>query len=238
MNDMKLYQNDLTKNNHGSIQKWRTIKYPALGTGNTTKHDGQTYLIMNDGTLYGHLYYQSTKNKTAFITGAPGMTEWTPKGWFNFCMMMEKAGTINRFWIFPYYYQRRDAPSRWGFLCANQNDVAEADFPYKYQFKIDGWGVQIMIYLRKFLSKEANNVLDLCETDGHQALQLLHLKFHPIDFWYQTNQCKPVLVQGNLSIAAYSSNYIWFVVNRALILIQKNDIGDEFTQDMFIPNMK
>ena len=29
------------------------------------------------------------------------MTELTPKGWFEFCMMMEKAGTINQVWISP-----------------------------------------------------------------------------------------------------------------------------------------
>ena len=95
-----------------------------------------------------------------------------------------------------------------------------------------------MPYLRKFLPKEAKPVLNLCGTDGHQALQLFHLKFHPIHFRYQTDQCKPVPVQGNLSIDEYTSNYMWYVVNQALVLNQKNDIGDEFTQDMFISNMK
>ena len=117
---------------------------------------------MSDGTLYGHLYYQLTKNKTTFITGAPDMTEWPPKGCVNFCMTVEKAGTINQVWTFPYYYQRRDASSRWGFLCVNQNSVAEADLPYKYKSKIDGWGVQIVTYLFKFLLKEANDVLNVC----------------------------------------------------------------------------
>ena len=107
------------------------MEYPALGTGNTTKHDGQTYLIMNDGTLFSHLDHQSTKNKTAFITGAPDMTGWMPKGWFEFCLTMEKAGAINQVWIFPYYCQRRDAPSIWGFICAGQNDNADANLPYK-----------------------------------------------------------------------------------------------------------
>ena len=45
------------------------VLYHTLNSGNTTKHDGQTYLIMNDGTLSGHLDYQLTKNKTVFITG-------------------------------------------------------------------------------------------------------------------------------------------------------------------------
>ena len=94
--DLKLYHNDLIVDKHNSKQKWRTVEYPALELGNTTKHHGQTYLIMNDGTLFGHLDHQSTKNKTGFITGAPDMTEWTPKGWFKFCMTMEKAGTINQ----------------------------------------------------------------------------------------------------------------------------------------------
>ena len=116
--------------------------------------------------------------------------------------------------------------------------LGRADLTYKYQSKIDGWGVQIMAYLRKFLPKEANDALDLCDTDGHQTLQLFHLKFHSIHFRYQTDQCKTVPVQGNLSIAEYTSNYMWYVVNRALILNQKNDIGDEYTQDMFISNMK
>ena len=74
-NDMKLYHNDLIKDKYGLIQKWRTVEYPALETGNTTKHDGQTYLIMNDGTLYGHVDYQLTENKTAFVTGDPDIIE-------------------------------------------------------------------------------------------------------------------------------------------------------------------
>ena len=95
-----------------------------------------------------------------------------------------------------------------------------------------------MTYLRKFLPKEANEILTQCGTDGHQAVQLLHLKIHPIHFRYQTNQCKTVPIQGNLTINAYTSNYNWYVINRTLILNQKNDISNEHTQDMFISNMK
>ena len=53
--DMKDFYNDLTDDQHGARQYWRTVEYPAIGTGNTKKHAGQTYMVMNDGTLYGHL---------------------------------------------------------------------------------------------------------------------------------------------------------------------------------------
>jgi len=89
------FHNKLTVDQHGARQHWRTVEYPKLGIGNTTKHDGQTYVVMNDGKLYGHLDYQSNKNKSASLSSAMDMTEWTPKGWFNYCMMLEKAGTIN-----------------------------------------------------------------------------------------------------------------------------------------------
>ena len=95
-----------------------------------------------------------------------------------------------------------------------------------------------MSYLNKFLPKEAKPVLDLCGTDGHQALQLFPIKFHPINFWYRIDQCKTVPVQGNLTIDEYNSSYMQFLVNQALVLNEKNDIGNEFTQDMFISNMK
>ena len=166
------------------------------------------------------------------------MTEWSPKEWFEFYPTMEKAGAINQVWIFPYYCQRQHGPSKCGFICADHNDNADADLSYKYQSKIEGWSVQIMTYLRKFLPKEVNEILTQCGTDGHQAVQLLYLKFHPINLQYQTDQCKTVPVQGNLTINAYTSNYNWYVINRALILDQKNDISDEYTQDMFISNMK
>ena len=74
MNNLKLYQNDLTKDKHSVIQKLRTVEYPALGLGNTTKHEGQTYLCMIDGSLFGHLDYQTNKHKSAFLAGAPDMT--------------------------------------------------------------------------------------------------------------------------------------------------------------------
>ena len=136
--DLKLYQNVLTTDKHSAIQQWRTVEYPALGLGNTTKHEGQTYLCMNDGSLFGHLDYQTNKHKSAFLAGAPDMTEWTPKGFYHLCMTMEKAGAINRVWIFPYYCRRRDLERKWGFTCADQDDVAEADLPIKYQSKVDG----------------------------------------------------------------------------------------------------
>ena len=45
-------------------------------------------------------------------------------------------------------------------------------------------------------------------------------------------------VQGNKTSAEYVSEYNWYIINRALILDQKSDINDEFTQDMFISNIK
>ena len=55
-----------------------------------------------------------------------------------------------------------------------------------------------MSYLCKTLQKETKDVLDQCGTDGHEALQLFHIKFHPIQFLFQTDECKTILVQGNL----------------------------------------
>lgn len=70
-------------------------EYPFLGTGNTTKHDDHTYLIMNDDTLFSHLDHELTKIKTAFITSTPDITEWTTKRWFEFILTMEKTGAIS-----------------------------------------------------------------------------------------------------------------------------------------------
>ena len=48
-----------------------------------------------------------------------------------------------------------------------------------------------------------------------------------------------VLVQGNTTVAEYyASVYNWYIINRVLILHQKSDITDKFTQDVFISNMK
>ena len=115
--------------------------------------------------------------------------------------------------------------------------LVDADLPYKYQSKIDGWGVQVMTYLREFFPKETNKIITQCRTDSHQAVKLIYLKLYSIHFRYQTDQCKTMPVQGNLTINAYTSNYNWYVINRALILDQKNDISDENTQDMFISNI-
>ena len=105
--DLVLYSNVLTTDKHGAVQQWRTVEYPA-NVGNTTKHEGQTYLCMIDGSIFGHLDYQNNKHKSAFLAGAPDMTEWTPRGFYHLCMTMEKAGAINQVWIFPYYCRRRD----------------------------------------------------------------------------------------------------------------------------------
>ena len=95
-----------------------------------------------------------------------------------------------------------------------------------------------MAYLCKTLLKEAKDVLNQCGTDCRAVLQLFHLQFHLIHTMFQIDECKVVPVQGNKIFAAYVSDYNWYTVNRALILNQKSDIDDEFTQDMFILNMK
>ena len=76
----------------------------------------------------------------------------------------------------------------------------------------------------------------MCGTDSHMALELLHLRFNPVHFWYQRDQCKMVPVQGNLTIEEYTSEYMWFQVNCTFVLDEKNEIGDELTKDMFISN--
>ena len=160
------------------MQHWNTVEYPKLGLGNTTVYDGQTYFCMIDGSKYDHIDYQNNKHKSAFLASAPVMTEYTPRGFYNMCMIIEKAGAINCVWIHPFLCHWRGCEGKWGFICANQNDDADANLPIKYQPKVDGRGVQIMLYLRKVLPKEAKSLLDLCGTDGHQALQHLHLKFN------------------------------------------------------------
>ena len=152
------------------MQHWNTVEYPELENGNTTVHDGQTYLCMIDGSIYGHLDYQNNRHKSAFLAGTPVMTEYTPRGFCNMCMIMKKAGAVNRVWNHPFLCRQRECEGKWGFICADQNDDDDADLPIKYQPKVDGWGVQIMLYLRKVLLKEEKSLLDLCGTDGHQAL--------------------------------------------------------------------
>ena len=135
------------------MQNWYTVEYPELGIGNTTAHAGQTYLCMLDGSIYSHLDYQNNKHKSAFLAGAPVMTDYTPRGFHSMCMIMEKAGAINRVWMHPFLCRRRGNKGKWGFVCFNQNDNADANLPIKYQPKIDGWGVQIMAYLRNVLRR-------------------------------------------------------------------------------------
>ena len=56
---------------------------------------------MNDGTLYGHLQYQSNKHKSAFLTSAMAVIDWSPKGWVCYCVMLDKVATTNRVWLVP-----------------------------------------------------------------------------------------------------------------------------------------
>ena len=78
------------------MQQWNTVEYPENGIGNTTVHQGQTYLCMVDGSIFGHLDYQNNKHKSAFLANAPLMTDYTPREFHSMCTIMEKAGAINR----------------------------------------------------------------------------------------------------------------------------------------------
>ena len=115
---------------------------------------------MNDCILYGHLQYQSNKHKATFLTSAMAIIEWTPKGWFCYCMMLEKATAINCVWLFPCHCRKRNSPNKWGFLCVDLLKDVDADLHLKYQDRLVGWGVQIIHYLINTLPKEANDILD------------------------------------------------------------------------------
>ena len=95
-----------------------------------------------------------------------------------------------------------------------------------------------MLYLIRVLPKEAKALLEGCGTDGHQALQQLHLKFNPIHFRFQTDECDKIPQQMNMTIEEYVNQYKWLQINKAFILDMSFDIGSEHTQDMFISNMK
>ena len=69
-------------------------------------------------------------------------------------------------------------------------------------------------------------------------MQLLHLRFHPIHFLFQTDECRIAPVQGSKTFAKYVSDYNWYNVNKTFILSQKVNIDEEHTQDIFILNMK
>ena len=127
MGDLVDFNNKLIVDSANVQQNWPTVEYPELKNGNTNTHAGKTYVDMYDGTLYGHLDRQLNKNKSAFLSSAMDMIEWTPKAWFKYCMTFEKAGTINRVWLFPYYSLRQDLPNNWDFLCANQLLNADTD---------------------------------------------------------------------------------------------------------------
>ena len=99
------------------------------------------------------------------------ITEWTPTERFQYCMMIETNTTINRLWIFPYYYQQRDFPNKWGFCCAVSEENTDANLPLKYEASIGGWGVKVIQYLVKTLPKETTNIIKSCENDGHAKPQ-------------------------------------------------------------------
>lgn len=74
-------------------------------------------------------------------------------------MMLEKAAAINCLWLFPYYCQKCNSPNKWDFLCADPLKDTNTDLPFKYQDRIGGWGVQIMLYLiKEILMKETNAI--------------------------------------------------------------------------------
>ena len=54
--------------------------------------------------------------------------------------------------------------------------------------------------------KEASNILKNFGTDGHAALQLIHLQLHPMHVLFQTDECHMVPVQGDKTFAEYSSD--------------------------------
>ena len=55
-------------------------------------------------------------------------------------MMMERSATVNRLWIFLYYYQQDDSSNKWEFCCADPEENYHADLLFKYEDIIGGWG--------------------------------------------------------------------------------------------------
>ena len=69
-NDLKRFNNKLTMNLAKTQQDLKFVEYPEVG---------QTHLILMNGTVYSYLQYQSLKQRTAFVSSAMTMDEWTPK---------------------------------------------------------------------------------------------------------------------------------------------------------------
>ena len=92
MDDMKPYHNNLTQDQHDAKQNWRMVEYPDLGNGNTTKHDGQTYVTMSDGTLsFDHGDAENMAARYVFIlrTNVPGprIQKGAKYGYFGTCTL-------------------------------------------------------------------------------------------------------------------------------------------------------
>ena len=126
-------------------------------------------------------------------------------------MTIEKTGTINWVWIFPYYYQQQDLRNKWGSLCADQNIDANTDLPLKYHDWIVGLGVWIMFYSRKTLLKEAIDVFTQCWTDNHVhfLFQIDEFKIrriiHCTPFLFSTMLVNSEIVMIGLHISRYNN---------------------------------
>lgn len=157
-------------------QNLKFVEYPKLDT-----NGGQTYVICLDGTIFGHLFHHTQKQRTAFLASAVKMDAWTSQEWFCFCQILERSATINYVFVFPYMCGYVDTPNKWGFLCANLEVDNDADLPLKYESMIGNWSQQVIQYISKpnILPSEASNIIKLCGNDGFAALELIHLQLNP-----------------------------------------------------------
>ena len=71
--DLKRFNNKLTINLTKTQQDLKFVEYPE---------DGQTHLILMNGTVYSYLQYQSIKQRAVFVSSVMTMNKWTPSEWF------------------------------------------------------------------------------------------------------------------------------------------------------------
>mmetsp|Transcript_30728 Transcript_30728/g.34399 ORF Transcript_30728/g.34399 Transcript_30728/m.34399 type:complete len:939 (-) Transcript_30728:336-3152(-) len=228
--DLKRFNNKLTMNLAKTQQDLKFVEYPEVG---------QTHLILMNGTVYSYLQYQSLKQRTAFVSSAMTMDEWTPREWFRYHKMLEISAAINRVFVFPYYCQYRNSPAPYGFVCDDPEVNSDADLPIKYESLIDRFSLIVMQYLlNSSLPKEATNILNSCENDGYKALYSIHLTLHPKLIRYPIDVCYAAPRQGiDDSVSLYFCQVRFHRQMIAYILDSATDSDHKYAQDILIANM-
>lgn len=170
-----------------------------------------------------------------------GIKEHEQAFYYFYCELFKHC-VVYQVFLLPWELFQSGNNSGKGFICNNFDMDEEAHLPIKYRGCLINWNTQPYKVLNKDGILPKGNIKDsrkLYENKGYEFLHYLILLYHPYHMEVPSTVYPSRLRQENYEpFGSYSSNFMYYYQQEAIVKSNKINLSDFIVQDTFILNMK